>query len=86
MHVAGESHPRKMLRKPAPEPPRALHPRQFLGRKAQLLQECQRLLQPRRDQKVAARRQFSHEELEHRDFPHAVRVVHIEHGELIQVR
>ena len=44
----------------------ALQPLDFLRREAQVLQELERLLQPRRYHEIALRRQLPHEELEYR--------------------
>ena len=67
------------------ESPGAGQPVQFRRLKAQVLQIIQRLFQTGGEQKATLLRQAAHEQLEHSRFMHALGVVSLEHGELIQV-
>ena len=84
--VAGEAQLGELLESAVGEAVLTRQPFELLGRERQPLEELHHLLEARRDEEVARlRRQPPEEQLEHRGIRHALLVVGLQHGELIQI-
>jgi len=85
MDIASEAQVFQRSQECRAESPGRRQPFQFILVEACLHEEFQRLLEPGRDEKFASRPQPADEELEHRGLLHAVVVIALQHGELVEV-
>ena len=83
--VAGEPQAGEIIDQVFAEAAAAREPLELLGRKAQLGEKIQHLLEAGRDQKAALARELAHEELEDRGFCLATIQVGLHHVELIEI-
>ncbi len=83
--IAGEPKGRKMIEQARSEASALRQPLDVRGRKAQVLEKVERLLQPGGDQKAPPSRQIAHEELEYRGPGLAVIQIGLDHVELVKV-
>ena len=75
----------KIVERGGAEPAGALQPVDLVCGEAQLLEEFERLLEPRGNQKAAPGRQLAHEQLEDRRLGLAIGQIGLDHIELVEV-
>jgi hypothetical protein len=83
--LAGETQLRETAQKAWTEAGAFAQPLQFGLAELQRLERTQHLLEARRDEKVAARRELAHEELEAGEPVHAAVQIGLQHRELVQI-
>ena len=85
MHVAAEAPSLEVLREFRRKKPAARDPLELLWPEARLLQKIEGLLEAGRHHEVAVLRQLADEELEDRGRFHALAIVRMQHGELVEI-
>src|SRR5271154_3475124 len=85
MHVAAETEFFEIIEQVWLEPAGAFEPGDLVRRKTEIFQKIQSLLQPRRQQEAASRRQSAGEKFEHRRVRVAMVQIGLGHVELVEV-